>query len=257
MAARPAARGADRGRGRSSSLLLVNNGDDDPAADSTDVPSEIGVQRADRSRRPRVSRPRATPDTFDIDARDYVGRNVDDVADDLRASASRSTPRRWRTRVTRRPDTVESVSPTDDLQEGDTVTVTYWDEPPPPEPRPSPSPPEPTEPTERHGRPPSSPILDPTDVRRPTRGRKADERHDSTAEPSGLRPTHRPPAAGLGRRPLRSSASCSAAAAWPRSARAPTPASAGSSRSSGCAPTSPATRRSRPGSAARPSPRPR
>ena len=42
--------------------------------------------------------------------------------------------------------------------------------------------------------------------------------------------------------------------AWPRSARAPTPGWAGWSRSSGCAPTSPATRRSRPGSAARRSP---
>ena len=53
-----------------------------------------------------------------------------------------------------------------------------------------------------------------------------------------------------------SSASCSAAAAWPRCARATTPGSAARSRSSGCAPTSPATRPSRPGSAARRSRRP-
>ena len=75
------------------------------------------------------------------------------------------------------------------------------------------------------------------------RRRRADPRTDRHEENPMTEP-HR-------RRDATSSASCSAAAAWPRSARAPTSGSAASSRSSGCAPTWPATRPSRPGSAAR------
>ena len=81
--------------------------------------------------------------------------------------------------------------------------------------------------------PSAGPSQQPSDRRRRRRG----ERH---------------PAGGHGwSAAATSSASCSAAAAWPRSARAPTSGSAASSRSSGCAPTWPATRPSRPGSAAR------
>ena len=60
--------------------------------------------------------------------------------------------------------------------------------------------------------------------------------------------------AGLARRPLRAGRTSSAAAAWPRSTSVATSGSAVPSRSRCCGPTWPATRRSRPGSAARRSP---
>ena len=103
--------------------------------------------------------------------------------------------------------------------------------------------------------------------RRPGRARRRLRRRPPTATPTPARQHLRraakarsldeQPTADRWSAAATSSASCSAAAAWPRSARAPTPGSAGSSRSSGCAPTWPATRRSRPGSAARRSPPPR
>ena len=66
-----------------------------------------------------------------VDEADYVGRDVDEVEDELegpRAEGRRRTS-------SDNPgdedeDAVEGVDPTGTLEEGDTVTVTYWGKPP-------------------------------------------------------------------------------------------------------------------------------
>ena len=90
---------------------------------------------------------------------------------------------------------------------------------------------------------PASRRRPPTDASPPTRH---EQPRPTTARPrqrrtAGHEGSMRQPAPTAWSAAATSSASCSAAAAWPRSARAPTRGWAGRSRSSGCAPTWPAT----------------
>jgi eukaryotic-like serine/threonine-protein kinase len=67
------------------------------------------------------------PDTFDIDEGDYVGRDVKDVEAELRDLGLRVKKEKLDNDGSNEEDTVDSVEPTSDLQEGDEVTVRYWD----------------------------------------------------------------------------------------------------------------------------------
>ncbi|QZY29180.1 protein kinase domain-containing protein [Nocardioides coralli] len=67
------------------------------------------------------------PETFDIDESDYVGRDVKDVEQELKDLGLKVEKEKLDNDGSQEDDTVESVDPTSGLQEGDTVTVRYWD----------------------------------------------------------------------------------------------------------------------------------
>jgi serine/threonine-protein kinase len=80
-----------------------------------------------------------------IDAADYIGRNVDEVAQELRDLGLEVSTERVDNPGDEEADTVADVQPDGDLEEGDQVTVTYWDTAPETEPT-SPGTSEPTTP---------------------------------------------------------------------------------------------------------------
>ena len=90
-----------------------------------------------------------TPEPITLDPDDYVGRDIDEVLDDLRQLGLDPDAQPIDNPGDEQTDSVESVSPTSGLSEGDAVTVTYYSAPEPTE-EPEPSEPttEPTEPTE-------------------------------------------------------------------------------------------------------------
>jgi serine/threonine-protein kinase len=110
-------------------LILDHNGNgndtaDTGASDTTSAPTESASTQS--------SSPTSTaPTPFSIDENDYIGRNVDQVADDLRAKGLHVTVDVRDNPGGEEADTVVNVSPTTGLHEGDTVTVTYWGEAPP------------------------------------------------------------------------------------------------------------------------------
>jgi serine/threonine protein kinase len=124
-------------------VYLLVSGDDDPGSDDLDVlPSQTTSSSApSESPSPTESE---TPELIDLDPDDYVGRDVDEVADDLRQLGLKVDTQPVANPGDEQADTVESVSPTRGLAEGDTVTVTYYE---PPEPTEEPTPSESEEPT--------------------------------------------------------------------------------------------------------------
>ncbi|CUR54640.1 Protein kinase [metagenome] len=87
------------------------------------------------------------PAVVSIDAGDYVGRNVDDVAQELRELGLRVSTVRVDNPGEETPDDVSDVSPTGDLEEGDRVTVSYWGAAPVEPSTPPTTPTDPTSPT--------------------------------------------------------------------------------------------------------------
>ena len=126
-------------------VATAGDGDDEPEADPT--PS-----RTPRSSAPATSEaPTPTEETssapaeVSIDEDDYLGRPVDDVAGELSELGLEVDTVPIENPDGEEADTVASVSPTDGLVEGDTVTVEYYREPeqteePPPSQTQSPSP---------------------------------------------------------------------------------------------------------------------
>ena len=93
-------------------------------------------------------RQRGAP-AHELNPDDYVGRDVDEVLDDLRQLGLAPDAQPIDNPGDEKADTVESVSPTSGLAEGDSVTVTYYSAPEPTqEPEPTTQQPEPTEPTQ-------------------------------------------------------------------------------------------------------------
>jgi eukaryotic-like serine/threonine-protein kinase len=100
------------------------------ATDSPDeTPAESPTDTADQT--PEESPTETQAETFDINEGDYVGRDVKEVEDELRALGLKVQRQRLENDGTHEDDTVESVSPTSDLQEGDTVVVEHWGKTPP------------------------------------------------------------------------------------------------------------------------------
>ena len=60
-----------------------------------------------------------------------MGRDVKDVEAELKALGLKVSKEKLDNDGTHEENTVESLSPTDDLQEGDTISVQYWDKPAP------------------------------------------------------------------------------------------------------------------------------
>lgn len=127
-------------------LLLTGDGDDPDGAAETPDPTPTASSKTP-SPSPTESE---TPETIELDPDDYVGRDVDEVLDDLRQLGLDPDAQRVANPGDREADTVESVSPTSGLVEGDRVTVTYYGEPEPteePTPSEEPTPTLPTEPS--------------------------------------------------------------------------------------------------------------
>ncbi len=106
-------------------LALRDNGDSpDPGGTDSSTPTSSAPTTEETSSEPSSSEPA----TVEIDQGDYVGRDVDEVVADLRALGLDPETQPVDNPGDKEADTVKSVSPTNGLSEGDTVTVEYYRE---------------------------------------------------------------------------------------------------------------------------------
>ena len=142
----------------------ANDGDDNPTeSDTSSAPTSSAPTTEDTPSEESSS----APAEVQINAADYLGRNVDVVATELRAKGLEVDTQPIDNPGDEDADTVAAVRPTAGLVEGDTVTVEYYreaeptSEPPTSEPT---SEPPSTEPTSE---PPSSTASDAQDTETP------------------------------------------------------------------------------------------
>jgi serine/threonine protein kinase len=100
-----------------------------PQSSAQDSPSETVEESPTET--PEETPTDTEAETFDIDESDYVGRDVKDVEGELKALGLKVQKEKLDNDGTHEDDTVESVDPTTDLQEGDTVVVQHWGKAPP------------------------------------------------------------------------------------------------------------------------------
>ncbi|MFW6773236.1 serine/threonine-protein kinase [Nocardioides sp. CPCC 205120] len=126
-------------------LAVATSGGDDE--DPLDTPTTPVTTSAPPSTEPTTEEPTTEPtteeptseappepETFDLDAQDYVGRDIDDVASDLEGRGLRVVRDERDNSGGEIEGTVTDVTPTTNLEAGDTVTVRYWGPEPEPEP---------------------------------------------------------------------------------------------------------------------------
>lgn len=125
--------------------LATRSGDDPttPTETPSTSPSETPSESPSDTPTP-TEEASEQPQTLDLDEGDYLGDNVDSVVDRLGDLGLQVE-----TEEVDNPDgedfeSVESISPTEDLSEGDTVLVRYYGEAPEPEPTPTTETPTPT-----------------------------------------------------------------------------------------------------------------
>jgi serine/threonine-protein kinase len=123
-------------------VAVLANGEDQPespAAGPTEQSSQPTQQPTTQESQP-TQEPSPTPtedNTVEVDESDYVGRDVDDVEGELKDLGLKVRKDEQDNPGDEEEDSVEGVDPSGTLQEGDTVTVSYWG-PPPPEEQPLP-----------------------------------------------------------------------------------------------------------------------
>jgi serine/threonine-protein kinase len=117
-------------------VALLANGEDPaepPAAQQSEEPTTQPTEPEPTTtpeEQPQSS-PTPTEDTtVQVDESDYVGRDVDDVEDELTDLGLQVRRDEQDNPGDEEEDTVESVDPSGTLEEGDTVTVSYWGPPP-------------------------------------------------------------------------------------------------------------------------------
>jgi eukaryotic-like serine/threonine-protein kinase len=104
---------------------MANDGDDDPtASDTSSAPTSSAPTTEDTPSEESSS----APAEVQINADDYLGRNVDVVATELRAKGLKVDTQPIDNPGDEDADTVAAVRPTAGLVEGDTVTVEYFRE---------------------------------------------------------------------------------------------------------------------------------
>jgi serine/threonine-protein kinase len=119
-------------------VALLANGDDDPrdaapTRDSNPTNQPTTQEPASTPQQP-TQEPSPTEDnSVQVDESDYVGRDVDEVEGELTDLGLRVRRDEQDNPGDEEEDSVTGVDPSGTLQEGDTVTVTYWGAPPPPE----------------------------------------------------------------------------------------------------------------------------
>jgi serine/threonine-protein kinase len=113
--------------------LLANSGEDQPdppAATRSEPTSQPTQQPSTQESQPT---PESTPtedNTVQVDESDYVGRDVNEVEGELKDLGLKVKKDEKENPGDEQEDSVEGVDPSGTLQEGDTVTVTYWGPPP-------------------------------------------------------------------------------------------------------------------------------
>ena len=123
-------------------VAVLANGEDppeSPTAGPTEQSSQPTQQPTTQESQP-TQEPSPTPTedtTVEVDESDYVGRDVDDVEGELKDLGLKVKKDEQDNPGDEEEDSVEGVDPSGTLQEGDTVTVSYWG-PPPPEEQPLP-----------------------------------------------------------------------------------------------------------------------
>jgi eukaryotic-like serine/threonine-protein kinase len=126
---------------------------DPPAAQRSQPTTQPTQTDPSTPEQPQSSAASPTEDnTVQVDESDYVGRDVDEVEDELTDLGLNVRRDEQDNPGDEEEDSVESVDPSGTLEEGDTVTVSYWGPPPPEEPteqQPSP----PTEPPGQENKP--------------------------------------------------------------------------------------------------------
>jgi eukaryotic-like serine/threonine-protein kinase len=119
--------------------LLADSGEDQPdtpAATRSEPTSQPTQQPSTQESQP-TQEPSPTEDnTVQVDESDYVGRDVDEVEAELQDLGLNVRRDEQTNPGDEEEDSVEGVDPSGTLQEGDTVTVSYWG-PPPTEEQPS------------------------------------------------------------------------------------------------------------------------
>jgi serine/threonine-protein kinase len=106
--------------------LLLRGGGSSPTPTDTDLPSTPAASPTSTA-----TSPSASPSTISLEESSYVGKDIDQVMGQLRALGLHPSPKQQANDGSHDADTVISVSPTTDLQQGDTVTVLYYGEPKP------------------------------------------------------------------------------------------------------------------------------
>ncbi len=154
----------------------ANNDDDDPTVtDSSTAPTSSAPTTEDTPTEESSS----APAEVQIDEDDYIGRNVDEVAAELRAKGLEVDLQPIDNPGDEETDAVASVRPTSGLVEGDTVTVEFFREAEPTSEPPTSEPPT-TEPTSEP--PPTTPTT-PT-APTPTASDAQDTETTSTSSPA-------------------------------------------------------------------------
>jgi serine/threonine-protein kinase len=116
-------------------VVWANEGEDAPSADG---PSSTPPSSAPTTQDSTPSEPTSSaPAEVTIDENDYLGRDVDAVAAELRDKGLEVDTQPIDNPGDEEPDTVANISPTSGLHEGDTVTVEYYREAEPTSPPPS------------------------------------------------------------------------------------------------------------------------
>jgi tRNA A-37 threonylcarbamoyl transferase component Bud32 len=122
-------------------VALLAGGDEDqpePPAARQSEPTKQPTQTEPTTPEQTQGSPTPTEDnTVQVDESDYVGRDVDEVEDELTDLGLQVRRDEQDNPGDEEEDSVEGVNPSGTLEEGDAVTVTYWG-PPPPEETPGP-----------------------------------------------------------------------------------------------------------------------
>ena len=112
--------------------IPAGNGDDEPTA--TDQPTTAEGTPQQQSTPPSETPSQSSepaPQTVTVNPDDYIGRNKKDVERELRDLGLVVTTQEVENTEGGEKDTVTSVDPNGELQEGDSVTVSYLGKPPP------------------------------------------------------------------------------------------------------------------------------
>jgi serine/threonine-protein kinase len=116
----------------------VAQGGDDPESTGDDpTTGQSSQQQAPSSSDPATSEAPSetaseTPTeaaTVDVNADDYVGRPVDDVVAELEGLGLKTKTKEQENLGTEEAGAVDSLDPTGTVEEGTTITVTYWGDP--------------------------------------------------------------------------------------------------------------------------------
>jgi eukaryotic-like serine/threonine-protein kinase len=117
--------------------LLADSGEDqpDPPAATRSETSQPTQQPSQQPSQQESQQPTPQPsptedDTVQVDESDYVGRDVDEVEAELQDLGLNVRRDEQTNPGDEEEDSVQGVDPSGTLQEGDTVTVSYWGPPP-------------------------------------------------------------------------------------------------------------------------------